>query len=132
MKTFREQLIGKCKHFNGISNKRCRIDVAYDDIANVKELGITGSAMRIPCMGAPAGTVRGLNTVLPCEKYSPRTDAEMQAEADEWERVKGLMSKGLSPCCESTLDTSQVIKTGTYKGHGPRFCSKCKKTVFMV
>jgi hypothetical protein len=38
----------------------------------------------------------------------------------------------LSPCCEAPIDESRVIRDGCYKGHGPRFCSKCGELVYMV
>jgi hypothetical protein len=50
----------------------------------------------------------------------------------KFKRSMDLMHKGLSSCCEAPFDTSQVIKGGKYKNHGPRFCSKCRKLCFMV
>ena len=43
-----------------------------------------------------------------------------------------LIAKGFSPCCEAPIDKSRVIAEGRHKGHGARFCSKCKKVVYMV
>ena len=42
------------------------------------------------------------------------------------------MMKDISPCCDAPLDKSRVITSGRYKGHGPRFCSKCKNVVYFV
>jgi hypothetical protein len=40
--------------------------------------------------------------------------------------------RDLSPCCKAPIDESKVIKKGIHVGHGPRYCSKCKKFIFLV
>jgi hypothetical protein len=42
------------------------------------------------------------------------------------------MKRNVSSCCEAPIDESQVITEGQFKGHGPRYCSKCKRCVYMV
>ena len=37
-----------------------------------------------------------------------------------------------SPCCSVPIDESAVITDGKYKGHGPRYCSKCRAVLFLV
>lgn len=37
-----------------------------------------------------------------------------------------------SVCCGAELDCSHVIPGGPHKGHGPRYCSKCGKVVYIV
>jgi len=43
-----------------------------------------------------------------------------------------LILRGISPCCKAPIDESKVIPRGKYKGHGPRYCSKCRKCVLMA
>jgi len=50
----------------------------------------------------------------------------------EEDRDLAMIAKGMSNCCNAPLDCSHVIRSGSYEGHGPRFCSKCKRVVFWV
>jgi len=126
----------KCRHFTGIrlmgKGHCCEAGVEYRGIAKVEQLGETGSALRIPCLGKEPGTVERGQEVQYCSKYDPYTPEELQQIEDEWEKTHAKILSGKSPCCDAGLDTSQVIKSGTHKGHGPRFCSACGKLVYMV
>lgn len=45
MKSFYEQIARKCKHFNGVSNEKCKLGIAYKDVE------VPNSRPRkIPCM----------------------------------------------------------------------------------
>jgi hypothetical protein len=139
MKTLKEQLTGKCRHFNGqlsqgLSDTKitCKAGVVFYDLCKVKELGLTGSALRHPCGGRKAGSKNEGEIVQECTKYSPLTEEEIQAEIEEWEHSKKCFEQGISSCCEAPIDESRVIREGHHEGHGPRYCSKCKRLVYMV
>lgn len=102
----------RCRHFNGIQNKLCEAKIAYGKFVN-----------NLPCYG---------DSDWPCIEYSPLTITELAAKEAAFNRHMDLMRRGLSNCCEAPFDTSQVITKGRYKGHGPRFCSKCKTACFIV
>lgn len=121
-----------CRHRGGLSRDICEANVRYDEVSRRAELGDLGCFCRLPCMGKEPGTEDNGQIVQPCEQYesTPREDIE-QAERD-MERAIELMKKGLSSCCEATIDESHVIREGEHKGHGPRYCSECGKVAYMV
>lgn len=58
-------------------------------------------------------------------------EPEFSPELEHAEKVlRGEVSDTF--CCNAPIDTSHVIREGRNKNHGPRFCSKCKKLLFMV
>jgi hypothetical protein len=59
----------------------------------------------------------------------PKEKSEEDKQHDEFMEC---LKKGISTCRKAPIDESHVIKTGRHKNHGPRFCSKCKRCVFMV
>jgi len=101
----------RCRHFNGIQNEKCEAGLEYPD------------PRELPCL-------KEGNAV--CEKYSSFTAEELAEQEKEFKRQMDLLMQGLSSCCEAPIDTTQVIQSGRYKGHGPRICSKCRKLVFRV
>ena len=131
-KSVKDQLKGNCRHFTGICDKGCKAGMVYDEISKRKELGQLGCAVRLPCTGDPAGLVIREQIVQPCTLYDPLSDKEIKDEDRRIKEVFERVQKGLSPCCNAPIDCSKVIQKGQYQGHGPRFCSKCKITVFMV
>lgn len=109
----------RCRHFNGIQNDACEAGINY------RQEGIVPAKPRgLACFGDV--------DPQPCSNYQPNTPVEIAAEEAETARVLGLLVRGLSSCCEAPLDLSRVILDGQYKGHGPRFCSKCGKLAFRV
>ena len=135
MKSLREQIHGRCQHSTGDPNKfdpgvKCKAGVEFYELAKIAEFGKQGCALRLPCHG-DTGETRGI-PVSPCDKYVPWTEEMIQADIDQWEETKRCIFADLSPCCKAPLDKTQVIQSGKYKNHGPRFCSKCKRVVFMV
>lgn len=101
----------KCRYFNGTSNGECENGIEYP------------KARLLPCFGEGDSE---------CVSYSPLNAEELAAKEAEHLRYIDLTRRGLSTCCEAELDVSQVIPSGKYKNHGPRFCSKCKRLCFMV
>jgi hypothetical protein len=99
----------KCRYFTGIQNKTCEIGIEYP----VSDL---------PCLGDHQT----------CDKHEPFSAEELAAKKVAMDRHMDLMRRGLSGCCEAEFNTNQVLTSGKYKGHGPRFCSKCGKLAFMV
>lgn len=140
MKTIREQLTGECRHFNGVprhfqgewENKTCKAGVNYHKLMRITELGDAGCLCRIPCTGDVPGTQVRTQTVEPCEKYDPMTEAEIQQEEREIQERMEEIRRDISPCCKAPIDHSRSITDGEYKGHGPHYCSKCKRLVYMV
>jgi len=99
-----------CRHFTGIMAKKCGAGIAYEH------------PLQVVCIGRP-GT---------CDSYAPFTAQEIAADEVSNKRDMDLFQKGLSSCCEAPIDTSRVITEGRHKGHGARYCSKCKRLCFMV
>lgn len=105
-----------CKHYQPIhENEQCRAGALYD-FPDLKPL-------QYPCFG---------KNKEQCEKQENYTEEDIQAFNKQVEQIDNLINSGLSPCCKAKLDESQVIKEGRFEGHGPRFCSKCKKWVYSV
>jgi len=98
-----------CRHFTGIMAKKCAVGVTY-------------VAPLTSCIGKQGY----------CEKFSPYTQQEIEEDKKITDHEIDCLKRNVSSCCEASIDTSQVIKNGSHKGHGPRFCSKCHKCVFMV
>ena len=101
----------KCRHFSGRINDMCRSKITYPSDVDV-------------CFGQ-GGEAE-------CGGYNPLSAEELAAKDAERQRFFELMRQGLSSCCEAPFDMSQVITSGKFKNHGPRFCSKCKTLLFMV
>lgn len=101
----------KCRHFNGMQNGRCESKVEYPSDVDV-------------CFG--------MGGEIDCGGYNPLNTEELAAKEAKTQRHMDLMRRGLSSCCESPFDTRHVTTSGQFKGHGPRYCSKCKKLLFMV
>lgn len=113
--SYEEKLKLKCKHFNGIGNESCKVGVVYKELCHVSDF---------PCHYKESNVI--------CSKRENYTEEEVSKIVDESNRIAELISKGLSPCCEAKIDDSHVIKEGSHKGHGARFCSKCGKLAYMV
>lgn len=133
MQSLREQLTGTCKHIASGSHegssdksKTCLASVSYYELMEIDRLGILGCCCRLPCGGK---TGEGISH---CSKYQPLTGAEIQAEIDGWEKSKRCLAEDISSCCEAPIDHSRAIQDGAHAGHGPRYCSKCRKLAYMV
>lgn len=112
-----------CKHFLG-ADRVCRAGV--DIRAHVGGPN-SGWGRRMPCQ--PDSSLTDERDIVPCEKYAVATDEEIAAEETEFQKAFDAIRRGMSPCCNASLDERQVIQTGRYKGSGPRFCSKCGQFV---
>lgn len=62
------------------------------------------------------------------EKMEKTKKYTVIVDMDEYE----MLLSGKSNCCGAAIDTQHTIKSGKHKGHGPRFCGKCGKLLFMV
>jgi hypothetical protein len=114
----------KCRHFNGIQHKECKAGICYLDVRKTPTYPNTGASF--PCL--PDSNKESAT----CSKFDPFTQEEIAKMDAESARVTSLILRDLSPCCEAAIDKSRVIPSGQHKGHGPRFCSACKKLVYMV
>lgn len=103
----------RCRHYNGYFKKSCEAGVEYDAVKQDK---------LYPCMGETET----------CSSLSFLTDEEIATEEAEIDQAFDLIKQGLSPCCKAPLDESEVITEGKYKGHGKRYCSKCRQFVYGV
>ena len=106
-----------CKHYSTmISNDQCKAGVQYS-FPPLKPLDY-------PCFG---------KNIDQCEKRESFSAAEIKAEKKRTSELLRLINEGISPCCNAPIDESQVIvQGGPLDGQGPRFCSKCKKVVYVV
>ena len=105
-----------CKHYAAMSdNERCKIGIRYH-FPPLKPLAY-------PCFG---------KNVEMCDKQENYSSEEIEKENKGIAMMLSMVDSGISPCCEAPLDESQVIRGGRHDGHGPRFCTKCKKWVFSV
>lgn len=106
-----------CRHWNGRENDTCGAGVDWREVFE--------NAAR--CIG---------NSELKCDKYSTFTDEEwkeiQRKEKETTEEFAKMMKTKLSSCCCAPIDESRVIRTGRHKGHGGRYCSKCKKCLYFV
>ena len=135
MKTIRLQCQGWCQHSNPDPNRfepgvKCKAGVEYYALVDIEKNGRQGCALRLPCHG-DTGETRGI-PVSPCDKYEPLTEEMIAEHEKDVQRTIDCLRADVSSCCEAPIDKSQVIKDGKHKNHGPRFCSKCKKMVYMV
>lgn len=83
MKSHKEQILSKCRHFNGIQNGVCRAGVKYEDVRSDVE-----GKRSWPCLFD--GNLGGAT----CDKCEPYTEAEADARVAEakarFERVIAL------------------------------------------
>jgi hypothetical protein len=107
----------ECKHFNGIQHGCCLAGVAYNSVRDASQPG----PYRWPCL-----TLSGKEATTTCAKREYPTEAELEAEEAECNRVMAALLVGRSACCDAEL-VEQVDE----RGSGPRFCSKCKKLAFI-
>ena len=121
----RDKRVKTCRHFNGIQHDTCGAGVRYRDLTGYVPGGIAERSL--PCLPPPHNL-----PLAACPYLAFKTAEEIEAEEKAWERSVDLLRRGLSPCCEAPLDVSHVIERGRHKGHGPRFCSKCRQLCMMV
>ena len=92
-----------------------------------------GLVRRLPCVVPVSVTMgRGRWEPLPCVHADYPSPDDVAAEAARDKRSDELRARGLSDCCEAAIDERAVITAGRNKGHGPRFCSACKRCLYMV
>lgn len=128
--SLREQLrrYASCKHFTGMHKGHCAAGVFYDSVrvehAPLPTL-FDGSTTGVshPCLMNlnPAGAV--------CDRCVPPTEADLEAEALETERILNAVDAGRSPCCNAALDERAVVADEHGKRIGPRYCASCGKWV---
>ena len=138
MKTIRDQLTGKCRHFTGLlgasedDSVACKAGVAYYDLMKIDEFGSSGCMCRVPCLGGKPGDYKNGYEIEFCGEFEPNTEQDIQDRINSIEQTTMAMQNNISPCCYAELDKSEVIQEGPNAGHGPRFCSKCKKVAYIV
>ena len=116
---------GRCVHFTGLQHRTCKADVEYASV-EVKADPSTGVLYSLPCL-----TDHNPGCAS-CAKQHLPTEQELAEDKAAIKRRYELLGQGIAPCCNVPIDTSQVINSGKYVGHGPRYCSKCRKLLFTV
>lgn len=101
----------KCRNWAGLNFKtrKCKADMKHPSPPNI-------------CMGKGGE----------CEKYDTFTQKELQQQEKEMKHAMDCVVRGVSSCCEAEIDHSHQIPDGRHKGHGPHYCSKCKKLAYYV
>ncbi len=114
-----------CVHFTGIQHDTCEAGIAYRDVnGGRKHLAV------LPCLPNMPHLAR--EESVPCEKCRFPTEEEIAADDFEVTKVLDCIEAGVSPCCGAPLDEARVIRSGRHKGHGPRYCTKCKQLAFRM
>ena len=107
-----------CKYWTGIINDKCEFGIKWrEELKNART-----------CIGKDDG--------IKCNNFTLRTPEEIKEEQNKIDKavaksVKMLKTKK-SDCCNAPIDESRVIKKGRHKGHGGRYCSKCKRCLYWV
>lgn len=111
-----------CQHFTGVQHDTCKAGVAYKTVRG-------NAPCSLSCFRDKSWEEGGKPA---CAHFIAITEEQVTAEMRELERTIGLYAKKLSSCCEAPLDETYVITQGRNRGHGPRFCSKCRRVVMWV
>lgn len=125
--------LATCTHFDGLpigmsdKSAKCKAGVCYRELVGGPD---EGWARRVPC--TPPYRPGDEQNMVYCEKFQATTPEEIAARDEAFKHAMECHKRGVSSCCEAPLDTSNVHTEGPYKGHGPRYCSKCRKVQFIV
>lgn len=70
-----KQHMGRCRHFNGLMNERCKAGVAYEDVRDATERPYRWPCLRSNCYGEPT----------PAATSCATADYPTEDEARDWE-----------------------------------------------
>lgn len=101
-KTLREQLAGKCVHFNGTMNVRCRAGVRYD---SVRVRADDGKRVRLPCLFECETCAK---VERPTKESIEARVAEMRKAMDDSMRVREAIVARLGPA-KKGVSTSGIM-----------------------
>lgn len=112
MKSLKEQIESKCRHFTGVSNKTCEAGVCYMEVADMDKTATERfpcfrEGESVPCEKREWFTEQEVNERLEAHKESTaRTMKAMAAVVEDAEKRgfkkgKGGGAKIKCPCCES-------------------------------
>lgn len=119
MKTLEEQISGKCKHFNGIMNERCKADVLYTDVRGDKK------PYEFPCLDR--SKTNCLKAIFPTPEEVTKQLNEINISTGKTIGVliaikKGNAPKGTVPCpCGGSV---HYVKAQS-NGHVHAKCDTC-------
>lgn len=106
-----------CANFTHGKDHCCQVGMQYASMQRTDAAGVTG----LPCTnGGSCGSVE-------CPLFEPRPLEQWKEQQRDQEEQTRRAVQSRSTCCDAPLDTRQVIQEGSFKGHGPRFCSQCHK-----
>jgi hypothetical protein len=109
--SYREQLAGRCKHFNGVQNDACEAGVRYVDVRP--------KGAKLPCRVHKRG-----EELPPCERRCFPTEAEVDAEIAEADAElaawKAKVGAGICPECSGQLEPLRQNGRCTYGACGHR------------
>lgn len=114
-----------CKHYNGAGRyPACAAGIDYKEVRQANPGH--GNGISLPC----TPNMNEMGIACPkAEFYAPEEIEQRERESDA--AIEKMMN-GISPCCDAPIDERCVIPSGRHKGHGPRFCSACKKWMYSV
>lgn len=121
MRTLREQIADRCRHFNGIQNDCCKAGVRYRSV-EVPD----ARPIRLPCFKADAFRRVGEPEIpLPdCAARSFLTADEVEAEAAEHEAsIRAFLEKtaaGICAVCNGSLEPRRQVSRCIYGACGHR------------
>lgn len=82
MKSLRDQIAGKCVHFNGISKKTCDAGMSYDEVDKDNRVAYRAG---LPCFKPDLDGIEG-HPKCACPHLRFPSEEEVQKELDEHER----------------------------------------------
>jgi hypothetical protein len=100
MKTIKEQHQQWCVHYQrkaGLQRgEKCKAGICYDELVKVDELGLTGSALRLPCIKSHhEESERRGEPLMECTQLRWPTERESDVHEREWKRHFERMEKAL-------------------------------------
>jgi len=118
----KRRLLATCNHFTGVLVETCLGGERPTD-----HQGTVGHSFA--CVKNEAWTAGGCPQ---CPKFKATSEEEVSELRHRMLKsyASAVFDHKKSPCCNATIDESQVIAEGRFKGHGARTCSTCGKVVF--
>jgi hypothetical protein len=110
LKNLKQQIMSKCKYFNGLSNAACKIGIPY---VNVKVSRGEGKGYALPCL---------LDQEAHCSECEIPTEVEADAKIAEHEKRFGGMMTARKAIVD---DCGGPWKKGGDQKHGQLSCPVC-------
>lgn len=115
----REQSASRCKHFNGVFNKKCRVGIVYADV----NVALPGRGLELPCIRDPLRSAACIESPGPLPACALR-EWKSQEELDKEDReinafLTGFaeeLQKGIENCvhCGAKVDHLEQVGRCVY------------------